>query len=546
MAPLLLTSCGGGGGGGGGSSGGSTTTPTTPAPTPGGNIAAWQSGVYAAATEFKNKCATVRTGMDAEGTPFPDKAGTRLHETNWLRSWTRETYLWNTEVTDFNPSLYTRPVDYFAVLRTMHMTPSGRYKDEYHFSEPTVDFIASRNATPTASYGMALAITSSYVPRDIRVVFTEPNSPASVLDGSGQPNVKRGTRIIAVNGLDLVYGGNTQAEVDAMNNALFPAKANQTNTFRVRDADGTERSLSLTSANISPKPVNRTNIINTGTGKVGYVLFNSFGPYASEHDLVDAIQDMKTGEVTDLVLDLRYNGGGLLAVASQLSYMIAGDTQTTGKNFESLKFNSSAGNLNPITGQTNTPTPFYKTTLGFSLAGGSPLPSLNLSRVFILSTGNTCSASESVINSLRGIDVEVILIGDTTCGKPYGFYPQDNCGQTYYTIQFQGVNHKGFGDYADGFVPQNSYAAHGVKVPGCVADDALTHELGDTSENLLSVALTYRQSGSCPAGFTSSSQMRNARSSSSALGNAYATSPALTPPARSVMQTNRDMAMPDR
>jgi hypothetical protein len=69
----------------------------------------------------------------------------------------------------------------------------------------------------------------------------------------------------------------------------------------------------------------------------------------------------------------------------------------------------------------------------------------------VLTTAGTCSASEAVINGLRGIDVEVNLIGGETCGKPYAFVPQPNCGTTYFAIQTQGVNNKGFGDYADGF-----------------------------------------------------------------------------------------------
>ena len=58
----------------------------------------------------------------------------------------------------------------------------------------------------------------------------------------------------------------------------------------------------------------------------------------------------------------------------------------------------------------------------------------------------TCSASESIINGLRGVNVQVIQIGSTTCGKPYGFYPEDNCGTTYFSIQFKGVNAAGFGE----------------------------------------------------------------------------------------------------
>ena len=155
--------------------------------------------------------------------------------------------------------------------------------------------------------------------------------------------------------------------------------------------------------------------------------------------------------------------------------------------------------VNPVTGEANNPVPFYTQTLGFTLTAGEALPTLGLNRVYVLSTAETCSASEAVVNGLRGIDFEVNLIGATTCGKPYGFYPQDNCGETYYTIQFQGANDKNFGDFADGFVPTNSTAAFGVRVPGCRVDDALTRELGDPAEGLLAAALRFRATGTCPA-----------------------------------------------
>src|SRR5450432_1092024 len=141
---------------------------------------------------------------------------------------------------------------------------------------------------------------------------------------------------------------------------------------------------------------------------------------------------------------------------------------------------------------------FHATKQGFSVAAGQALPTLNLSRVFVFTTGSTCSASESIINSLQGVNVQVIQIGSTTCGKPYGFYPPDNCGVTYFSIQFQGVNAKNFGSYPDGFTPANTLATEGVLVPGCSVADDFTHDLGNPAEGLLASALGYRATSVCP------------------------------------------------
>ena len=500
VASAVLAACGGGGGGGGTPPQQIVPSPPPPPPPPPPNQApTWTQGVFEPASTFKDQCQTPRSGNDPDGNPYPDQAGTLLEELFWLRSWTNETYLWNNEVTDRDPNGYSTRRNYFSVLKTNAVTASGESKDDFHFSESTEDYFARRNSTASASYGLELIVFSTSPPRDYRVRYTEPNSPASeVVNGKAQ--FVRGARILRVDGVDLVNGGSNQAEIDTLNNGLFPATAGETHTFEVRDPGAaSSRMITVTSGNIAEQPVNRTTTVDTATGKVGYILFNTFSPFSSEADIANAITQMKNDGVTDLVLDLRYNGGGLLAVASQLSYMIAGPARTSGKTFELLQFNADAGNTNPVTGEVNQPIPFYNTGVGFSLASGTPLDDLDLDRVFILSTGGTCSASEAVINGLRGIDVEIVLIGDITCGKPYGFYPTDNCGETYYTIQFRGVNDKNFGDYSDGFVPNNSSFGFGERVSGCVVADDINTELGDPTEGLFAAALAYRDSGTCPA-----------------------------------------------
>lgn len=526
-AALALAACGGGGGGGG--SGGGTPAP----PVVSGPV--WTPNIFQPASTFKNLCATVRTGLDAQGNPYPDKAGSLLQELFWLRSWTNETYLWNTEVADQNPASFTDRTAFFNTLKTLASTPSGKAKDQFHFTLSTADYQAQITSAPRASYGAEIRVLAASPPRDVRVIFTSAATPASELL-AGTPKLSRGARILVADGIDVVNGATTQAQVDALNNAIFPRNPNETHTLLVQYPGGAQRTVSLTSANLVESPVNRTAVLSTSTGSVGYILLNTFSPFASEKAVVDAIAAMKAQSVSDIVLDLRYNGGGLLAVASQLSYLIAGPTRTSGRIFERLQFNASAGALNPVTGSTNTPTPFYTTGLGFSVTNGTPLQSLNLPRVYILTTASTCSASEAVINGLRGVDVDVILIGGVTCGKPYGFYPADNCGQTYFSVQFKGVNDKSFGDYADGFAAANATSPFPVKLGGCSVSDDLSRELGDPGEAMLAAALSYRATGTCPAptgtGLSVASNVRTGEFAINTSGRS---------PADDIMRNNRDM-----
>lgn len=526
-AAMLLAGCGGGGGG---SSSGTPSPPGSSGPT-------WTANVFQPASTFKNFCATVRTGVDAQGNAFLDKAGTLAQELFWLRSWTHETYLWNTEVADQNPAGFSDRIAYFNTLKTTATTPSGKPKDQFHFSLPTAAYLAQITSAPEASYGAEIRTFAASPPRDVRVLYTAANTPATELL-AGTPKLSRGARILMADGVDVVNGGATQAQIDTINNAIFPKNPNETHTLLVQYPGGAQRTVTLTSANLVENPVNRTAVLPTPSGNVGYMLLNTFSPFSTEKAIVDAIAALRTQSITDLVIDLRYNGGGLLAIASQLSYQIAGPSRTTGRVFERLQFNAAAGSGNPVTGGANTPTPFFSTGLGFTVTNGTTLQPLNLPRVYVLTTASTCSASEAVINGLRGIDFEVVLIGATTCGKPYGFYSADNCGQTYFSIQFKGVNDKGFGDYADGFAATNSSAVFPVKVSGCAVADDYSRELGDASEAMLAAALAHRATGTCPAPSASSIGVASVRTGENAMAVSGRS------PAADVFRNNRDMRTP--
>ena len=447
----------------------------------------WVRGVFADDAEFKDFCAVPRSGVDEDGDAFPDRQGTTLDENNWLRSWSNDTYLWYDEIEDRDPACCNTPT-YFEHLKTEAVTPSGVAKDQFHFTEDTASYIARSRSGVSAGYGARFAVLAGRPPRDVRVAYTEPASPAT----SPGVDLLRGTRILRVDGVSVTNGA-----ADPLNAGLFPRRTGETHRFQVQDPGSDEvRTVSMTSAVITSSPVQHERVIETDTGPVGYLLFNSHIATA-ERLLVDAVQELEEADVEDLVLDLRYNGGGYLIIASQLAYMIAGPSAAQGRVFSELRFNDKHTSTNPVTGEVLRPTLFQTTTVGLSLSPGQALPGLNLDRVFVLSGSSTCSASEAIINGLRGIDVDVILIGDTTCGKPFGFYPADNCGTTYFTVQFQGVNAKGFGDYADGFTPTGNPTG-GAEVPGCAVADDFDHPFGDPDEARLKAALGYRADETCP------------------------------------------------
>jgi carboxyl-terminal processing protease len=453
----------------------------------------WTAGTFAPSSSFAAQCATPRTGTDpATGRAYPDVKGSVTSENNFLRSWTHELYLWYREVPDLNPAATSTTAAYFDLLKTSATTPTGHPKDKFHFTYPTPQWEALSQSGVSAGYGAQWVLLASRPPRKIVVAYTEPNTPASAED------IERGAEVLTVDGVDVVNASD-QASVDKLNEGLFPSEPGGSHTFSIRDLGaGSPRTVTMTAVNVTSTPVQNVGTIRSRHGRVGYMLFNDHIATA-EQQLIDGFSRLADAGVSDLVLDIRYNGGGYLDIASEVAYMIAGPGPTAGQTFERTVFNDKYPNTDPVTGQALTPVPFHTTSLGFSGARGQALPTLNLSRVAVLSSSNTCSASESIINSLRGVGVQVILVGGTTCGKPYGFYPQDNCGTTYFSIEFQGVNAQNFGDYPDGFSPSNTPSAPGVVAPGCSVADDFGHALGDPQEARLAAALGYLSSQDCPA-----------------------------------------------
>ncbi|MFZ6724099.1 S41 family peptidase [Undibacterium sp. MH2W] len=425
----LLSACGGGGGS-------STSTP-----------------VFTSSSA--NMCANPRPNT-------VDQQGTVSDEKSYIASFVNQTYLWYQQLpTNLNAANYANAQDYFAVLKTTALDAKGVPVDQFHWSQTTASWNAESSGNPL-DFGIQWAALNSSPPRNWIVADVAPGSPAALA------GIQRGAKLTSIDGIDFVNDA-VAADVNALNAALLPGPA-ATHTFGFNG----KAAITMTSAAYPEVTVKNVKIIPTTNGNVGYFIFDT-QIAQSETELTNAINQLKAAGVTDLIIDLRYNGGGLLYIASELAYMIAGPTNTSNHHFETLTYNDK------LTSQ-NTSYPFY--SIG---TANQTLPTLGLNHVSLLVTFGTASASESVINGLRGVNVAVDLIGATTRGKPYGFVPQDNCGWTYFSIQFKGVNDKGFGDYADGFAPT------------CQVPDDFTHQRGDTTETMLSAALSYRTTGVCPA-----------------------------------------------
>ncbi len=484
IAMVTIVSCGGG------SSGPaepevsvSVTQPSTPTASTGSG---WVEGDYGDAVDFEDTCQNPRAGSE-----FSDVQGTVVDENFWIRAYSFDTYLWFDEIEDVDPGTVSSTEAYFEVMKTFALSPSGNPKDKFHFTYDTEEWNKLSQAGISAGYGVEFYRVRSSPPRQWLVAYTEPNTPA------GDAGLIRGWEIASVDGVDFKEGSDT----DVLNAALFPETLGEVHQFVFRDvASGETTSVDLTSQEITSTPVQSVKTIPRGNSNVGYLLFNDHIATA-EAQLIEAFKGFKSQGISELVLDMRYNGGGYLDIARMLASMVAGE-EAVGQTFSELKFNSKYPTQNPITGRTLSPSRFASTAPGFVVSSDTDLPLLSLDRVVVISGSGTCSASEAVINGLTGVGVEVILIGDTTCGKPYGFYGIDNCGTTYFTIQFKGVNAVGFGDYTDGFSPPGA-ESFGVEVAGCAVDDDLSRALGSPDEARLATALEYLASGSCevsPAG----------------------------------------------
>lgn len=252
----------------------------------------------------------------------------------------------------------------------------------------------------------------------------------------------RGTIFVQVNGKDI-----TAANLNSVYAQLVAPGGGQTLTV-TENAKGAEP-VSLTAEEIYPNPVLYSEIID---GKIGYLVYSSFDA-AYDDDLLGAIAKFKDAGITDMILDLRINGGGHVITANMLSTCIAG-SKCENAVYQYYRYNDDRMKKPSQTAQ-ETGHPYdtqqkrFREDFRYGNYYGVDLRNyaLNLGRLYVIVTNNTASSSEAVINSLRGIDgFTVTLVGEKTNGKNVGMeVSKFTLGSYQYEltpITFQGYNAK--------------------------------------------------------------------------------------------------------
>lgn len=367
----------------------------------------------------------------------------------------QDTYYWYKEVpTSLDYSSFSSPEE---VLDFVRYYPE---KDRFSFITTTEKFQGFFEEGKFIGLGASFLILSN---DRLITRYVIPDSPAA------RAGIARGDEVLKIN-------GKTIKEITdgfLWDNIFGEDKEGVAVELEVKFRDATIETLELIKEIITIKTVLHSEVIDRNGVKVGYFVFNAFiNPSADELELLFA--EFKTAGVTELVLDLRYNGGGLVSIARELASHIYGNNSGS-EIFANFNHNDRY--------------PHWAWNYPFSAA----LPNrINLQRIFVLTQPGTCSASELVINGLKPF-MEVVQIGQQTCGKPVGVYGHEFCGKRIQAIEFETTNHNNDGRYFNGIQAD------------CAALDDPTQSFGAMDENLLAGALGYIDNGVCP-GISASSR----------------------------------------
>lgn len=431
-AALLLSGCGGGGSGGESAGGGTASGGTGSGPTP------------------------------------PSRCSLAARKT-WLRQQVDEWYLFpETVPASLDPAPYTTLQDYLDAL-TEGARAQGRDRGFSYVTTIAADEQFFSDAT-TVGFGLSLAITDDgrLLVRDVIV-----GSPAA------SAAIARGMEIVRIglpgqaprSPLDIFREDGEEGLIDA----LAPSAVGAQRVFVVRDLANALVETTLRTAEVGIEPVPSdygTRILAHSSGPIGYIHLRAFVDPA-DAPLRAAFAQFKAAGVSRLIIDLRYNGGGLLSIAKLLGNLMAANRFPT-DIFGTQTFRPEKASFNVVE--------------RFASTAESIAPS----RIAFITTQESASASELVINAmLPYYGADVAMIGSDSFGKPVGqsAFDLSECGDRLRLIAFSIANAQGNAGYYNGLAASMSAT--------CRATDDLAHPLGDAQEAMIDQAIHYLDGDAC-------------------------------------------------
>jgi C-terminal processing protease CtpA/Prc len=370
----------------------------------------------------------------------------------------KEDYFWADQLQDsIDPEAFD---DVYAVLEELRV-PEDRYS--YILTEEEYEQLFV-NAT-YFGFGFSMEQVSD---SEVKIRFVYNDSPAATA------GIERADELIAIDDVpvaELIASG----EFD---DALGPNEEGLSRKLTWKKPDGTEQTDVLSKVEVETNTVMGAQTTALDNGETaGYFTLDSFINRTGS-DLNEAFDLFASEGVDHLIIDVRYNGGGLIRYANQTSSQAAGNN-VLGETFLTYRFNEQNSDKNE--------------TLQFRLVDGTQ--QLDLDTVYVLTTGSSCSSSEIIINSLKPY-VNVVTIGEDTCGKPVGQQPEQLCDKVTFAINFETVNAEGEGQYYDGLAPT------------CEVEDQIIADWGSEQDPLTGAAYSYIETGSCPATASASAETK--------------------------------------
>lgn len=373
-----------------------------------------------------------------------------------VRDYMLDWYLWYREMPNNDLTQLVSAEQALAALRVP--------QDRFSFVTSKSAMSASIDENKSTAFGISYVVQPD---NSVVIGYVPEGSPAHAAD------VRRGDQIVAIDGTAV----STLIATDALSSAFGPSEVGVQRTFHLRRA-AAEFDKTLVKAQYQFKAASNVAIIDVGGHKYGYLYFSSFTRLAT-NEVGAALQQLSTGGAQSLIIDVRGNGGGYLQVATDIASHLtsAGDV---GQVFQRIVYNDKHIDLNRM--------------LTLSAA-----TKYSFDSIAMLTSRYSCSATEALLFGLRSYR-PVVSIGETTCGKPYGFFGQDvGVDKQLFAISLTDGSRDKVADYQNGIAPT------------CHATDDYATPLGTAGEPLAAAAITRLATGACAQSANSTGAVKSLR-----------------------------------